>query len=93
MLILEKHFEDKPNDKELGEFISNFVFLKGYAKMDVIYNEEENPLYIKFKIYEDKLNGWKLANNSSNNCSWLIHRNANLLFTSKKEESSARRIK
>ena len=57
MLILEKHFEDKPNDRELGEFISNFVFLKGYAKMDVIYNERENPLYIKFKIYEDKLNG------------------------------------
>ncbi len=57
MVILEKHFEDKPNDRELGEFISNFVFLKGYAKMDVIYNEEENPLYIKFKIYEDKLNG------------------------------------
>lgn len=57
MIILEKHFEDKPNDTELGEFISNFVFLKGYAKMDVIYNEEENPLYIKFKIYEDKLNG------------------------------------
>ena len=29
MIILEKHFEDKPNDRELGEFISNFVFLKG----------------------------------------------------------------
>ena len=57
MLILEKHFEDKPNDRELGEFISNFVSLKGYANMDVIYNKEENPLYIKFKIYEDKLNG------------------------------------
>ena len=93
MIILEKHFEDKPNDRELGEFISNFVFLKGYAKMDVIYNEEENPLYIKFKIYEDKLNGWKLANTTSNYHSWSINCNANLLFTSKKEESSTRRIK
>ena len=93
MLILEKHFEDKPNDKELGEFISNFVFLKCYAKMDVIYNKKENPLYIKFKIYEDKLNGWKLANNISDYHSWSINRNANLLFTPKKEESSARRAK
>ena len=57
MLILEKLFEDKPNDRELGEFVSNFVFLKGDANMDVIYDEEINPLYIKFKIYEDKLNG------------------------------------
>ena len=57
MIILEKHFEDKPNDRELGEFISNFVFLKGDANMEVIYDERENPLYIKFKIYEDKLNG------------------------------------
>ena len=56
MIIFEKHFKNKPNDRELGEFISNFVFLKGDANMDVIYNEEENPLYIKFKIYEDKLN-------------------------------------
>ena len=93
MIILEKHFEDKPNDRELGEFISNFVFLKGYAKMDVIYNEEENPLYIKFKIYEDKLNGWRLANNISNYHSWYINHNANLLFTPKEEESSARRAK
>jgi len=57
MIIVEKHFEDKPNDRELGEFVSNFVFLKGDANMDVIYDEEINPLYIKFKIYEDKLNG------------------------------------
>ena len=56
MIILEKQFEDKPNDTELGEFISNFVFLKGDANMEVIYDERENPLYIKFKIYEDKLN-------------------------------------
>ena len=92
MIILEKHFEDKPNDRELGEFISNFVFLKGDANMEVIYDERENPLYIKFKIYEDKLNGWKLANSTSNYHSWSINRNANLLFTTKKEESSARRI-
>ena len=91
MIILEKHFENKPNDRELGEFISNFVFLKGYANMDVIYNEKENPLYIKFKIYEDKLDGWKLANSISNYHSWPINRNANLLFTPKEEESSARR--
>ena len=93
MIILEKHFENKPNDRELGEFISNFVFLKGYANMDVIYNEKENPLYIKFKIYEDKLDGWKLANSISNYHSWPINRNANLLFTPKEEESSTRRIK
>ena len=93
MLILEKHFEDKPNDKELGEFISNFVFLKGYAKMDVIYNEKENPLYIKFKIYEDKLNGWKLANSISDNHCRAINCNANLLFTPKEEKSTARRVK
>ena len=92
MIILEKQFEDKPNDTELGEFISNFVFLKGDANMEVIYDERENPLYIKFKIYEDKLNGWKLANSTSNYHSWSINRNANLLFTTKKEESSARRI-
>ena len=32
MLILEKHFEDKPNDRELGEFISNFVLSKRLCK-------------------------------------------------------------
>ena len=57
MIIVEKHFEDKPNDRELGEFVSNFVFLKGDANMDVIYDEENDPLYIKFRIYEDQLNG------------------------------------
>ena len=87
MIILEKHFENKPNDRELGEFISNFVFLKGYAKMDVIYNEKK-ILYIKFKIYEDKLNGWKLANSISNYHSWPINRNANLLFTPKRRKLS-----
>ena len=35
---------------------SNFVDLKGDAN-DVIYDEENDPLYIKFKIYEDRLNG------------------------------------
>ena len=57
MIIIEKYFEEKLSDKEIGEFVSNFVTLKGDANMDVIYDEENDPLYIKFRIYEDQLNG------------------------------------
>ena len=57
MIIIEKHFEKKLSDREIGEFVSNFIDLKGDANMDVIYDEENDPLYIKFRIYEDKLNG------------------------------------
>ena len=57
MTIIEKHFEEKLSDKEIGEFVANFIELKGYANMDVIYDEENEPLYIKFRIYEDQLNG------------------------------------
>ena len=57
MTIIEKHFEKKLSDREIGEFVANFIDLKGYAKMDVIYDEKNEPLYIKFKIYEDQLNG------------------------------------
>ena len=91
MTIIEKHFEEKLSDKEIGEFIANFIELKGYANMDVIYDEKNEPLYIKFKIYEDQLNGWKLANNISDNYCRTINCNANLLLTPKEEESSARR--
>tara|TARA_X000001036_G_C20496156_1_gene731902 strand:- start:280 stop:453 length:174 start_codon:yes stop_codon:yes gene_type:complete len=57
MIIIEKYFEEKLSDSEIGEFVSNFVTLKGDANMDVIYDEENDPLYIKFRIYEDQLNG------------------------------------
>ena len=57
MIIIEKHFEKKLSDREIGEFVSNFIDLKGDANMDVIYDEENDPLYIKFRIYEDHLNG------------------------------------
>ena len=57
MMIIEKHFDSKPTENELGEFISNIIFSKGEANMDVIYDEDDNPLYIKCKIYEEKLNG------------------------------------
>ena len=57
MIIIEKHFEKKLSDREIGKFVSNFIDLKGDANMDVIYDEENDPLYIKFRIYEDKLNG------------------------------------
>ena len=56
MIIIEKHFEEKLSDSEIGEFVSNFIDLKGDANMDVIYDEENDPLYIKFRIYEDQLN-------------------------------------
>ena len=56
MMIIEKHFESKPTEKELGEFVSNIIFSKGEANMDVIYDEDDNPLYIRCKIYEEKLN-------------------------------------
>jgi len=57
MIIIEKYFEVKLSDSEIGEFVSNFVTLKGDANMDVIYDEVNDPLYIKFRIYEDQLNG------------------------------------
>jgi hypothetical protein len=57
MIIIEKHFEAKLSDREMGEFVSNFIDLKGDANMDVVYDEENDPLYIKFRIYEDQLNG------------------------------------
>ena len=56
MIIIEKHFEKKLSDREIGEFVSNFIDLKGDANMDVIYDEQNAPLYIKFRIYEDQLN-------------------------------------
>ena len=57
MIIIEKHFEEKLSDREMGEFVSNFIDLKGDANMDVVYDEANDPLYIKFRIYEDQLNG------------------------------------
>ena len=57
MIIIEKYFEVKLSDSEIGEFVSNFVTLKGDVNMDVIYDEVNDPLYIKFRIYEDQLNG------------------------------------
>jgi hypothetical protein len=57
MIIIEKHFEKKLSDREIGEFVSNFIDLKGDANMDVVYDEVNDPLYIKFRIYEDQLNG------------------------------------
>ena len=48
MTIIEKHFEEKLSDKEIGEFIANFIDLKGYANMDVIYDEKN----------EGKINGF-----------------------------------
>ena len=57
MIIIEKHFEEELSDREMGEFVSNFIDLKGDANMDVIYDEQNDPLYIKFRIYEDQLNG------------------------------------
>ena len=57
MTIIEKHFEEELSDREVGEFVANFINLKGYANMDVVYDEKNDPLYIKFRIYEDQLNG------------------------------------
>jgi hypothetical protein len=57
MIIIEKHFEEKLSDREICKFVSNFIDLKGDANMDVIYDEENDKLYIKFRIYEDQLNG------------------------------------
>ena len=34
MMIIEKHFESKPTEKELGEFVSNIIFSKGEACKD-----------------------------------------------------------
>ena len=56
MIIIERYFEEKLSDREMGEFVSNFIDLKGDANMDVVYDEENDPLYIKFRIYEDQLN-------------------------------------
>ena len=56
MIIMEKYFEEKLSDREVGEFVSNIVTLKGDESMDVIYDEENDTQYINFRSYEEQLN-------------------------------------
>lgn len=44
MTIIEKHFKRKPTEKQLHSFIA-----------EVIYDKENFPRYLQFRIYDEKI--------------------------------------
>ena len=56
MTIIKKHFEKKPTDKQLYEFIAELIISnKGNYKTEVIYDREKFPRYLQFRIYDKKI--------------------------------------
>ena len=56
MTIIEKFFEKKPTDKQLYSFIAELILSnKGFNKTEVIYDKENFPNYLQFRIYDEKI--------------------------------------
>ena len=56
MTIIEKHFKRKPTEKQLSSFIAELILSnKGNYKTEVIYDKEKFPIYLQFRIYDEKI--------------------------------------
>tara|TARA_Y100000816_G_C25812643_1_gene425333 strand:+ start:313 stop:486 length:174 start_codon:yes stop_codon:yes gene_type:complete len=56
MTIIEKFFNKKPSDKQLYNFIAKLILSnKGNYKTEIIYDKENFPNYLQFRIYDEKI--------------------------------------
>jgi len=56
MTIIEKFFDKKPSEKQLYSFIAELILSnKGNYKTEVIYDKENFPNYLQFRIYDEKI--------------------------------------
>ncbi len=56
MTIIEKFFNKKPSDKQLYNFIAELILSnKGNYKTEIIYDKENFPNYLQFRIYDKKI--------------------------------------
>ena len=56
MTIIEKYFKRKPTEKQLSKFVAELIISnKGFYKTEVIYDKENFPNYIQFRIYDEKI--------------------------------------
>ena len=55
MTIIEKYFENKPTEKELYNFIAELILSnKGFHKAELIYDRENFPNYIQFRVFDSE---------------------------------------
>ena len=53
MTIIEKYFDKKPTEKELSNFVAELIISnKGSFKTELIYDEENFPNYVQFRIFD-----------------------------------------
>ena len=53
MTIIEKHFDKKPTEKELSNFVAELIISnKGGFKTELIYDEENFPKYLQYRIFD-----------------------------------------
>ena len=56
MTIIEKFFNKKPSDKQLYNFIAKLILSnKDNYKTEIIYDKENFPNYLQFRIYNEKI--------------------------------------
>tara|TARA_Y100001935_G_C16901700_1_gene312029 strand:- start:75 stop:269 length:195 start_codon:yes stop_codon:yes gene_type:complete len=56
LTIIEKHFKRKPTEKQINKFIAELIVSnKGFYKTEVIYDKENFPNYLQFRIYDEKI--------------------------------------
>tara|TARA_B100001989_G_C24307241_1_gene348703 strand:+ start:374 stop:547 length:174 start_codon:yes stop_codon:yes gene_type:complete len=56
MTIIEKFFKKKPTEKQLSNFIAELILSnRGNYKTEVIYDKENFPNYLQFRIYDEKI--------------------------------------
>ena len=56
MTIIEKYFKRKPTEKQISKFVAELIISnKGFYKTEVIYDKENFPNYLQFRIYDEKI--------------------------------------
>ena len=56
MTIIEKYFDKKPTEKELSNFVAELIISnKGGYKTELIYDQENFPKYLQFRIFDEKI--------------------------------------
>ena len=56
MTIIEKYFKRKTTEKQISKFVAELIISnKGFYKTEVIYDKENFPNYLQFRIYDEKI--------------------------------------
>ena len=56
MTIIEKYFKRKPTEIQISKFVAELIISnKGFYKTEVIYDKENFPNYLQFRIYDEKI--------------------------------------